>query len=219
MQYQDWIKAKDELSPADRQAFEHELQDNARLQAEQEAFDLTDILLNTAASGLSEEAILQGAKPAPSYRKGLLVSVLAALVLTLGGALWWETAAPQEEPASPALELEMEQPEKAVPQQSAPGEPVAEHTVTPEPAPVAQANPVQPKPLQVKQQANPEPSVAKAAKPAKARFAKSSVELNQPVNKPEEVVAEGTIILKPGFHAKAGTTFSAKVENEKMLKR
>lgn len=215
MRYQEWIKAKEELSAADRQAFEHELQDNPRLQAEQAAVNLMDELLGTAAQELSEQAITGRAETAVPRRAYLLVSVLTLLVLSVGA--YWMVSSTAPKPDTPAVEVAPQ--EQADPQLTEPRPfDTEQQQVAPStPAPVADPPQVRKEPEPVAEKAVAAPAIAKVKSSAKAR--QQSVELDQPVEEAEEVVAEEIITLKPGFHAKAGTRFSARVEAESVLRR
>ena len=221
MRYQEWIKAKEHLSAADRQAYAHELQDNPRLQAEEAAIDLTDALLRTAAEDLPEREIVEGP---PSDKKhtqtGLLIGgAVVLLLLLVSGYFYQQRVETPDVPATPAPVKELEprfpEPPSVVPEGE---EPVAQYTPpapTVVPSKVVAKKTVEPAGQPVSDQT---PRTLQEAAPALAEGTTKQpgediVLHNTQVDEGAalSISAKNSITLKPGFHAKAGARFTAKV--------
>lgn len=216
MRYQEWIKGwkAGTLSESDRQAFAHEVADNPRLQAEQEAWSLTEDLLANAAESLSEESILAGSSKTPEKnfnytRLGWLVGGFLMLVIAgyfLNRFLQVEQtqgSEPKQEPVAPAIE-----------QPVATLETEALEVPT---EPEATARKIAEKEVEVVQPVKKERTnmLASVIREVPAPIEETVVtDTLVATGKMLSLEAKKEIVLKPGFHAQSGATFQARVIQE-----
>lgn len=230
MHYFDWIQAErsGQLTTAEQQAYQHEKADNDRLQAEADAVELMEALLSVGAAGMSDPTPPPATGgPTGVFRKRVWIAgslVVAALLLG-----WWATqrtttTSTVDEPAPAPVKEWGPRFQETVP--PAPlEEPALERTPAPTP-PAVQTTP--PPPVAQREQAKAPLRVPTSSQEAVATREKS------PVAAEKEMILEGmqvdkggvlavssekTIVLKPGFHAKAGARFVAKVEPKDALRR
>lgn len=248
MRYFKWLNDYNDkaLSAAEVQAFEHELAENAKLQAEKEAVDLAEALLsavgNSPLSGIPADAP-SGISVAARWK--IPAFLLAGLLVVVLG-IWFYSTPPAAEASQPVIPTEQEL--------SAPPTPPAKESNKPDtPRPVAAiAEPATSAPQTSSQ---PVEAIAKATTKEKTTtpaVAPNEGRAPQPITIPEEtqtaasttpinrsaiytvkavldtVLSETTataltatqqILLKPGFHAKAGTSFKARVDDGPLFRR
>lgn len=232
------------MSVSERQAFEHELADNAALTQEQDAYQTAMDLFDFTARNLSDDQIMdagqkqEGAKG--DLRKLISQHSTALIFLTLVIALvlfifLGRTLQTQEE--SRPLPPEKEQPVKrdvpvadAAPRESVDPDPAPIYAQL-EPAASIPENPVAKSPSEL--QKTETPSITKAGssiamteqepevKPVtngSLSTRESKLTAINSINSGEQVVfqAEEQINLKPGFHAKAGSFFKAESGTDKL---
>jgi anti-sigma-K factor RskA len=228
------------MSSAERQAFEHEVEDNADLARELDAYQSGADLFNFAAAQLSEEQILHpdkqgissggpGKKPFFTYSR-LAIFLAAAiglcLIVFLGGYLQDD-----QQETVPVQPIEQQkQPAKNRPVAAAPSpevpsgeeeqllakaesrEPVTKMTPEQKNEIKQPASSSQSRPSKVMAHLNDESTKSThASAPADAELI-----ADQAIASGEKIVYQASqqITLKPGFHAKAGSVFRAVVEND-----
>ncbi len=215
MNFIDWIEAyeNDRLATVDRLAFEHELEDNPVLAKELEAYRLTEALLQAAP--VSPLSAGHGWKAAAIPAAGLLV-----VLLLLVGLFFRSFPERQETPT----------PEKATPQAAVtpPTGDIPDYTEAIPPAPVQEAPPaVIPKPA-VEQSIPSKQQVEETGAFERPQGPENLASLAEPtVVETDTLIGDGQvltltaseeIVLKPGFQAKAGSTFKARVKKEKAMR-
>ncbi|MCB0630651.1 MAG: hypothetical protein KDD15_12980 [Lewinella sp.] len=94
MRYFEWIREyrQGKLTATDRQAFEHEMKDNASLRAEPEAVELTELLLREASVKGIQNTKAEQAPGGHKHWKPYILTTGIGLIL-LGIALWWYSTA------------------------------------------------------------------------------------------------------------------------------
>jgi hypothetical protein len=231
MDYFNWIQKyrQQALSSADRQAYEHEQTENGQLRSEVEAVDLMESLLSAGATGLSESEILGDQPSGKKYTRTVLAASGVLIVLLLAGGWFYQQNQQQSvQPANqePAKEWGPRFFEPA----SSYGEdegPVA--LIVPSKVEEPQIS----KELKVEEVAPPslptEEPVVDIQIPEVDENAEAIAESTPPRQPGEDIVlgntevdkgaalaisAKKTITLKPGFHAKAGSTFRAAVKDK-----
>ena len=234
MHYFDWIQAKrtGQLTAAEGQAYQHEQAENTALRVEEDAVELMEALLSAGAAGMVDPTPApqpDAGRQAAGYRRSTWVagSVMAAFLLLLG---WWATQRTTttptvDEPATvPAKEWgpRFQESLPVVPvEQGTPAE-VEETTKpveTPAPPPVAQRKSATPQ----EQMSTAGPQVAEATPrqektiPAEQEMVLEGMQVDK--GGVLAVSSKKTIILKAGFHAKAGARFTAKVEADEASPR
>ena len=257
MNYSKEIEAYSEgqMSAVERMAFEHELEDNATLQAEWETDQLVQDLLGQAAGQLSVEDILAIKTPiaaatepkavalltAPvnaNYKPLALVALLCCTcfyyILEYGDFQQQPTiedrsksiAVPEEIPVAAQLKKKSVKKEELKVFQEYQEEPrsrVKATSTVPTTKKVGKRRPIA---------LNEQHSIHNGLVAAKTKKAltntspksataisrTSDVEFNEPLKSggtPVKLIADNSITLKPGFHAPAGTSFSATIGDDK----
>jgi len=224
MHYFHWIQKYRQkvLSSADRQAYEHEQAENSRLRSEADAVDLMESLLTATASGLSEGEIV-GDQPSgkkPVWKASVLGAGLVVFLLVGGWVLQQ-----RQQPAAPvpAKEWGPRFFEPVDGYEEGEG-PVALRTV---PTPDRKSVSAESVSRKVESPKTPQapvdievPSLEESSQPiAEVNGKQPGEEIvlgNTEVDKGAALAisAKKTITLKPGFHAKAGATFRATVEDK-----
>jgi hypothetical protein len=231
MHYFNWIQKyrQQALSSADRQAYEHEQGENSRLHSEAEAVDLMESLLSVTASGLSEQEIL-GVQPSGKKSPWAVFAISGALLLLLlvCGYVYQQRLQKPAQPTTPVPvkewgprffepldEYEAGEGPVALSIESTVIKEVADHPMDTHPEPLVR---------QVKQEptiaivlSSDEEANSEAIVEVKPKQAGDDIVLgNTKVDKGAALAisAKKSITLKAGFHAKAGATFRATVEDK-----
>lgn len=212
MHYFDWIQAKKEgrLTAAELRAYQHERAENDQLRAEEGAWDVVDILLGAAATGMlvdqiEEKPVGQGRGLSGFWvRLGIGAAILLVAV-ALGLWLGQSTFTPEEpvrEWGPRFTDPEQWVPERDVPMASLPVPAYRER--------LPKEEPVVPMAVEVQE---PEIRVPDLVEPEDA---KELIVTNIKIEKGGRMSIQGkeVITLKPGFHAKAGASFRATVEDK-----
>lgn len=252
MRYLKWIEQykQKELTPADEQAFEHELMDNPGLRAEKEASDLADALLFTAAHDPAQFAG-SGNGREKTFTPRLWQAAVVLVVCLTAFFIWQNAAHPSPaEQKQEAPRPEMQKPERAI----QPQELKMPDTVRPPVAvaDVPKATSADETPMRQKTvvpgKARPEIKVTETASEVggltalntnteekqeaqqerhngahREKIAVYTVRgvMDTVLSESVEIALTATegITFKPGFHAKAGTTFTAKVNTGPLFEK
>ncbi|PHN06448.1 3-coathanger stack domain-containing protein [Flavilitoribacter nigricans] len=249
MQYFEWIEKYKEgkLSAADRLAFEQEVEENGQLRAELEAVGLTESLL-AAVAGSPDVAPSSPTTGRVNYQKIYTITIALILAAVAIFAWQYRSPELEqlEETIVPMPILPVPDDSESIPKTLAPKEddhknvkrPVAAADIVPK-EPVKENNQAISRPISAPQQATP--------KLAEATVKENPIEIQDPASKEistapaQEKIAVYTvsavidtalaqasdialtatekIVLKPGFHAKAGTTFKARVNNGPLFEK
>lgn len=229
MHYFNWILKyrQQALSSADRQAYEHEQTENSQLRSETEAVDLMESLLSAGSAGLSESEILGDQPSGKKYTWTFLAASGALVILLLiSGWFYYRNQQQVDQPANqvPVKEWgprffdqldEMENGEGPVALDVRTGKEF--HKFTTE----TSAHQIEAKRKYKKPVDNIlVPMVDEEPSEPLAEVAKKEVGENIELGNTEvdrgaalAITAKKTITLKPGFHAKAGASFRAIIED------
>lgn len=225
-----------ELSPADQQAMEHEIKENPRLRTELEAVDLTDALLKQASiKSLPQSDTVGTANTVKTYWPYFLLSALAIAVLIFKISYSFPAAIPENN-TEPNPKVEEKLTPNFMPQGKESPAPIAQSIPAQENIKSSRVDQISDGLASIAQRSESVLSVNKIAKKDNDQNHRSSVKnASSKPNSISEKIAVYTvqavidtalsersnlaltatekIVLKPGFHAKAGTSFKAKVDN------
>lgn len=239
MRYFDWIDQyqKGKLSSSDEQAFEHEIQENAKLQAELDVFDLTDELLSAAAPVSTTVGSKTTIKKLPIWKA---IALLSGIIF-LGLFIWKQVPISNTQevdshpPTSEELLLEpgISPEKKKLPPQTS--KPVAavdsnrplnptssshisqkiESTSTSLTKSIALQEDGESKESGSRNSSNSRAiaSIQPEVESQKIQLYTAQAVIDSTLTSSQEIALTATesITLKPGFHAKPGTNFRAKV--------
>jgi len=238
MHYFDWIQAKrtGQLTAAEGQAYQHEQAENTALRVEEDAVELMEALLSAGAAGMVDPTPApqpDAGRQAAGYRRSTWVagSVMAAFLLLLG---WWATqqittTPTLDEPATvPAKEWgpRFEESVSPVPVDDVVPNKKEDDVAAPATTPVAQHEPTAPQQQEqekelVSSTESPQTNAPVGDQQNQSKSKDNMVLQGMQVDKGGvlAVSSKKTIILKAGFHAKAGARFTAKVEADEASPR